>query len=98
MANDLGFDALFDAADSDAWRKLTEGQNAPPVDDRLDAALYRQVFGTEAGQLVLADMYNRYVNVTRAVPGMGADQAFYREGMAQVVFDIVHKMTQENDG
>lgn len=102
MANgNTGLDALFAQADSDAWRDLmNRAENTAPIKQGVDPDLYAVVFSTPAGHQVLADMYNRYVNVTRCVPGQGPDAAFYREGMAQVVFDIVHNITlaQEGDG
>jgi hypothetical protein len=91
--NSAGIDALFHNADDPAWRALMETAEASATIKRqADCELYAVVFGTPAGRLVLEDMYNRYVNVTRCVPGQGADAAFYREGMAQVVFDIVHNI------
>lgn len=94
-----GLDALFQNADSDAWRDLMRRTEADaPVKQGLDPELYAVVFSTPAGREVLADMYNRYVNLTRCVPGQGADAAFYREGMAQVVFDIVHNITLAQEG
>jgi hypothetical protein len=100
-SNSTGLDALFQNADSDAWRDLMLRTEADaPVKQSVDPELYAVVFSTPAGREVLADMYNRYVNITRCVPGQGADAAFYREGMAQVVFDIVHNiaLAQEGDG
>lgn len=94
-----GLDALFQGADSDAWRDLmSRTEAAAPIKQGVDPELYAVVFGSPAGQAVLTDMYNRYVNVTRCVPGQGADAAFYREGMAQVVFDIVHNMNLAAEG
>ena len=94
-----GLDALFQNADSDAWRDLMRRTEAgAPVKQGIDPELYAVVFATPAGREVLVDMYNRYVNVTRCVPGQGADAAFYREGMAQVVFDIVHNITVAQEG
>lgn len=99
MADDIGLDALFKNGDSEAWRDLmrrTEDQ--APIRQGVDPALYAVVFSTPAGREVLADMYSRYVNVTRCVPGQGAEAAFYREGMAQVVFDIIYNITLAHEG
>jgi len=94
-----GLDALFQNADSDAWRDLMRRtEAAAPVKQGLNPRLYAVVFSTPIGREVLADMYNRYVNVTRCMPGQGPDAAFYREGMAQVVFDIVHNITVAQEG
>lgn len=96
---DTGLDALFQNGDSEAWRDLmrrTEDQ--APIRQGVDPELYSVVFSTPAGREVLADMYNRYVNVTRCIPGQGPDAAFYREGMAQVVFDIVHNIALAHEG
>jgi hypothetical protein len=96
---DVGLDSLFQSADSDAWRDLMQRTEAQaPIKQGIDPAMYAAVFGTPAGRAVLADMYARYVNLTRCVPGQGTDAAFYREGMAQVVFDIVHNITQAQEG
>lgn len=97
--SDTGLGALFQNTDSDAWRDLMKRtEEAAPIKQGVDPELYAVVFSTPAGQEVLADMYNRYVNVTRCVPGQGADAAFYREGMAQVVFDIVYNIALANEG
>jgi hypothetical protein len=97
-----GLDELFDLAgdpSTDAWRKMMDGaQAAQPVKPAVDPDIYAACFQTDAGRLVLSDLYRRYVHVTRAVPGAGADAAFYREGMAQVVFDIVDRITQAHEG
>jgi len=86
-------DALFTQADSEAWQELmAKGQQNEDVGQDRVADSYLAAFDTPAGRAVLKDMYQRYVHVTRAVPGQGADAAFYREGMAQVVFDIVAQM------
>lgn len=92
-------DALFQNADSPAFKDLMEqAERAAPIKQSLDAETYAACFNTPAGRAVLEDMYNRYVNVTRCIPGQGTDAAFYREGMAQVVFDIVHQITQASEG
>lgn len=94
-----GLDALFQGADGEAWRDLmAQGENAAPIKQGVDAEVYAAVFSTPAGRMVIEDMYNRYVNVTRCIPGEGTDAAFYREGMAQVVFDIVNNIQQAKEG
>lgn len=94
-----GVDALFQNADSAAWKELMDRvESQAPIKQGVDPELYAAVFSTPAGQQVLADMYNRYVNLTRCVPGQGTDAAFYREGMAQVVFDIVHNINTAHEG
>jgi len=100
MASDIpGLDALFANADSEAWTDLmNRAEETAPIKQGVDAAFYAAVFSTPAGREVLADMYNRYVNVTRCIPGEGSDAAFYREGMAQVVFDIVHNINKAHIG
>jgi len=99
MPNNSGLDALFQQTDSEAWRDLMRRTEvAAPIQQGLDPEHYAVVFSTPAGRAVLEDMYNRYVNVTRCVPGQGADAAFYREGMAQVVFDIVHNIALAEEG
>lgn len=92
--DNLGLDALFDQADDPAWQALMQrAQQDAPVSQTIEPEVYAALFSSKLGRQVLADMYARYVNVTRCVPGQGADAAFYREGMAQVVFDIVLNIT-----
>jgi hypothetical protein len=94
-----GLDNLFSSADMDSFRKMMgAAEDAAPVKRGLDPAFYAACFGTPEGQAVLQDLYSRYVHVTRAVPGQGADAAFLREGMAQVVFDIVDQISQAHSG
>lgn len=91
--DDAGYDFLTEASltTSEEFSELmggasTETDPAKKIDD-----IYGIAFGTPAGQAVLKDLYSRYVHVTRAVPGEGSDAAFLREGMAQVVMDIMDK-------
>lgn len=99
MANETGFEAMLSNAGTDGFKDAVKSlEDAEPIGSRLDPVSYAECFSTEAGQAVLLDMYNRYVNVTRAVPGLDADQAFFREGMASVVFDIVNKMEKAFEG
>lgn len=95
----LDLDALFQNADDPAWRDLIrKGGEASPIRQGAEPAVYRAVFTSPAGKAVLEDLVRRYVYVTRCIPGEGSDAAFYREGMAQVVHDIVLNMTEEPDG
>lgn len=90
---------LLTDASMGEYRKMMDGvEKAAPVKRTLDPAIYAAVFGTPEGRLVLEDMYSRYVHVTRCVPGAGTDAAFYREGMAQVVFDIADQINQAHSG
>ena len=87
------FEELMNVAADPAWRKSindrsTEG-DIPDAGYHLDPSIYVACFSTPAGRAVLADMYNRYVNVSRFVPEQGPEAGYYREGMAQVVFEIV---------
>ena len=94
-----GLAGLHASADMQSWREMIEGDAEDlKIETGLDPAIYALVFGSPEGVMVLEDMYAKYVNVTRAVPGAGADAAFYREGMAQVVFDIVHQMSKAYQG
>ncbi len=102
MANSTDLDSvesLLGNADMGSFRDMMDKNNAElSVPNSIDADIYAACFSTDAGRLVLEDMQRRYVNVTRAVPGQGADYAFYREGMAQVVFDIADKIMTSNRG
>lgn len=91
------FEALFEAADSPQWRARMATPSVG-VEPSLHPEIYAAVFGSPEGMRVLRDLYNQYVNVTRAVPGEGPERAFYREGMAQVVFDIVSKIEEAHAG
>lgn len=96
---EAGLEKLQDSADMDAFRAMMDQVEAGATIKRtVEAATYAACFQTPAGQEVLRDMYARYVHVTRAVPGQGADAAFYREGMAQVVFDIVDQINLAHSG
>lgn len=98
MQNSEAVDALFQNTDSEAWRDLIDaGQEAMPMPRTVDPAIYAACFTSPAGRAVLEDLYNRYVNVTRAVPGQGAELAFYREGAAQVVFEIAQLISQAQE-
>lgn len=54
----------------------------------VDPAVYLAVFSSPEGQLVLKDLHQRFVDVSRCVPGEPEGSGFYREGMAQVVYHI----------
>ena len=98
-----GLDELHDSASMAAFHKMMEsvGQNQV-ITDTLDPAIYLECFTTQAGQLVLADMYARYVNVTIVEPGAARETHGIRQGQANVVFEIVHMIEQymkgEDDG
>ena len=95
----VGLDALHQSAGMDDFRNMMDaGEAAAPIKQGVDPTVYAAVFGSGAGALILEDMYNRYVNVTRAVPGQGAEAAFYREGMAQVVLDIAYNISKAHEG
>lgn len=85
------FDELMNVAADPAWRDRI-GQIAAEFDvpgmETLDPGVYLACFHTPAGRAVLADLYNRYVNVSRFVPGEPEGSGYYREGAAQVVFEI----------
>lgn len=85
------FRELMNAAADPFWRDNVLGSTeeaAIPGVKRIDSAIYLACFNTPAGRAVLADLYNRYVNVSRFVPGEPEFSGYYREGMAQVVFEI----------
>lgn len=92
-------DHLFDQADDPAWQQLMQ-RTAQAVDLRTgaDADLYAACFNTPAGRAVLDDFYAMFVNVTRCVPGESMDAAFYREGMAYVLFYIVSRIKEAENG
>ena len=91
-------DVLFEAADDDAWRQLmADERRKARLGSDLDDETYAAAFGTPAGRLVLRDMLKRYVMVTRADPHDAPEAAFYREGMAQVVFEIVDKCNRAEE-
>lgn len=97
--NKDALDGLFASADMEAFRAMMNAAEAgAPVKRSVEASIYAACFNTPAGREVLQDLYSRYVHVTRAVPGQGAEAAFYREGSAQVVFDIVDQITQAQNG
>jgi hypothetical protein len=105
MAKEVdGLEEAFLSADMGSWEKMMQGATAvQPVKPTIDDSLYSAVFSTEAGRAVLADMYARYVNVTIVEPGRSPETHGIRQGQANVVFDIVDRMTKamgeaENDG
>lgn len=87
---DQGFEAALAAGmEDDFLARNAEAMEAAGVRLRHRADIYAALFGSDLGREVLEDMWNRYVNATRCDPGQAASFAFYREGMAQVVFDII---------
>lgn len=85
--------AFVNSTDPMWGRIIGEGADAAALGQSVPPETYAAVFTTPAGREVLEDMIRRYVMVTRAVPGEGADAAFYREGMAQVALDIVNQVS-----
>ena len=78
----LGFEAFMeDAEDGEAGRAQAVGDN-----DRRE--LYRRVFGTTEGMVVLADLYREFVHGARWQPGEPTECAFVRDGSASVVCHI----------
>ena len=96
----MGLDEAFRASeDSPAWRTLMDQAGAQSVvQDGVDPEVYAAAFNTPAGRAVLEDLYRRYVNVTRCIPGQGTDAAFYNEGKAQIVFEIIDNITRAENG
>jgi hypothetical protein len=91
--------ALDQAFTSDAWNEMiAKAEQAERLPSSLDPEVYYAAFSDGAGRMVLDDMFERFVNVSRVIPGEGSDAAFYREGMAQVVFHIMHMMARAVKG
>ncbi len=57
-------------------------------DSDIDPSIYLACFSTPAGKMVLRDLFRRYCDTSRWVPGEAKSSGFYREGMAQVVYEI----------
>jgi hypothetical protein len=89
------FQELMNVASDPAFRdRIGEIRSEVELDleDQVTAEVYLACFSTPAGRAVLADLYNRYANVSRWVPGEPEFSGYYREGMAQVVYDIAEKV------
>lgn len=101
MAQPDPFNALMDLAADPKWREHI-GELTGEIDvsgvEYLDSSVYLACFSTPAGRAVLMDLYQRYVNVSRFVPGEPEGSGFYREGAAQVVFDIAAKIEASAQG
>lgn len=83
------FEALLNQAADPAFREQVEDANKNfNAQRKQHRDVYLACFNTPAGRAVLEDLYNRYVNVSRCVPGEAEGSGFYREGAAQVIFDI----------
>jgi len=94
-----GLDEMQMGADMESWDKMLNGQReVQQVEPSLDPAVYAACFNTEAGQMVLADLYSRYVNVTIVEPGQPPETHGIRQGQANVVFDIVDLINRMDDG
>ena len=92
-------DQLFSQMDDPAFKALiSQGNESVRLKSGLDPDFYAMCFGTDAGRAVLADLYSRYVNVSRLIPGEPEGSGFYREGMAQVVHDIVYRISLAERG
>lgn len=95
------YEEMMNIAADPAWRDEVIGTSSDMhVDRRVTADIYHACFNTPAGRAVLADLYNRYVNASRCVPGEPEGSGFFREGAAQVVFDIaatVEAFAQDGD-
>jgi hypothetical protein len=94
------FDELMNVAADPAWRDQvlgTQAEMSVPNAEYIDPSIYAACFSTPAGRAVLADLHARYVNVSRFVPSEGAEAGYYREGMAQVVFEIAAMIEQSAD-
>ena len=69
-----GLAQLGESADMDTFHEMLAGGEAHvKTGHSIEPVLYSQCFASPAGQMVLEDMYRRYVNVTIAVPGEGVD-------------------------
>lgn len=80
---------LLNQADDGDWMERTAAANEAAAVERSQIAdAYAALFSSDLGRAVLDDMQRRYVDVTRWNPGLPPEQGFYREGMAQAVFDI----------
>lgn len=85
------FKEFMTIASDPQWRDQvagTAGDMGSMPDQGIGADVYLACFATPAGRAVLADLYNRYVNVSTVVPGEPEGSGFYREGSKQVVFEI----------
>jgi hypothetical protein len=95
------FKAMMESASDPSWRAHVDEAGAP-MDvagvQGLDAGIYLACFNTPAGRAVLQDLYTRYVNVSRVVPGEPDGSGFYREGAAQVVFLIASQVEAAAEG
>lgn len=96
-----GFKELMNVASDPAWRDrigdLSEEMSVPGMQS-LSPDIYLAAFSTHAGRAVLSDLYNRYVNVSRFVPGEPDGSGYYREGAAQVVFEIAAMIEAASQG
>jgi hypothetical protein len=99
MADTDGLGELYASADMSHFRSMMDGIEATQTVGRsIDPALYAACFATVAGKAVLQDMYSRYVNVTIVEPGQAPEVHGIRQGMANVVFDIVNQISEAYEG
>lgn len=95
------FQEMLNVAADPAWRDRigdVAAEFTVPGMDTLDDGVYLAAFSSPAGRAVLADLYNRFVNVSRFVPGEPEGSGFYREGAAQVVFEIAARIEAAAQG
>ena len=83
-----GLQDLFGSADLESFQEAMRQSQDSYRTTALDAEVYRACFRTKAGKQVLQDLYSRFVNASRWNPHEKPEAGFYREGMAQVVFEI----------
>jgi len=94
-----GLEELYASSSMEHFREMMDGIDATQTVSRsIDPALYAACFGSAAGQAVLQDMYARYVNVTIVEPGQAPEVHGIRQGMANVVFDIVNQIQEAFEG
>lgn len=88
-------ESLLSDASMDAFRAtMNDARTHELGAEQYDPDIYGQLFSSELGVAVLTDMVSRYVVPTRWLPGEGPESGYYREGMARVVHDILHRINQ----
>lgn len=94
-----GLEEAFMGADMPSWDKMMgQARNAQPIEPSVSDGVYMACFSTPAGQAVLSDMYQRYVNVTIVEPGQALETHGIRQGQANTVFDIIDRITKATQG
>lgn len=99
MDDNNAFDRFLNGPDSvfSELERIADNSNLSE-ETRARAELYYATFNSISGRAVLADMFDRMVNVTRFEPGAGTDLAFYKEGRASVVHEIARMMQIAREG